>query len=196
MPGDPVLWLPGERVALGPTHAELIEEYWRWENDPVAVNGYGRQVPESLETRREGYGHQARGSLNQVRFTVHDLKNETAPCGLTSLTVDHQVRTAEFLILLAPESRGRGLAAEATRLTLDYAFHLTALAQVWLKVLEPNAAAIRAYEQAGFQHAGRLRQAGYWYGQRCDELIMDALPTDFPGPSVFTGVSSPSPRSA
>lgn len=192
MTAEPMLWLRGERVALGPTHAELIEEYWRWENDPVAVNGYGRQVPESLETRREGYGHQARGSLNQVRFTVHNLKNETAPCGLTSLTVDHQVRTAEFLILLAPEARGQGLAAEATRLTLDYAFHLTALAQVWLKVLEPNAAAIRAYEQAGFQLAGRLRQAGYWHGQHCDELLMDALPADFPGPSAFTHISPPS----
>lgn len=157
----------------------------------MAVNGYGRQVPESLEIRREGYGHQARGSLNQVRFTVHDLKNEVAPCGLTSLTVDHQVRTAEFLILLAPEARGRGLATEATRLTLDYAFHLTALAQVWLKVLEPNATAIRAYEHAGFQPAGRLRQAGYWHGQRCDELLMDVLPADFPGPSAFTDISAP-----
>lgn len=63
---EPVLCLRGEQVALGPTHAELLEEYWRWENDPVTVNGYGRQVPESLETRREGSGYQARGSLNQV----------------------------------------------------------------------------------------------------------------------------------
>ncbi len=93
-------------------------------------------------------------------------------------------------ILLAPEARGRGLATEATRLTLDYAFHLTALAQVWLKVLEPNAAAIRAYERAGFQPAGRLRQAGYWHGQRCDELLMDVLPADFPGPSAFTDTTT------
>ncbi|MGH3925438.1 MAG: hypothetical protein ACRDTT_21710, partial [Pseudonocardiaceae bacterium] len=34
-----------------------------------------------------------------------------------SLTVNHQVRTAEFLILLASQARGRGLATEATRLT-------------------------------------------------------------------------------
>jgi len=193
---EPVLWLRGERVGLGPTHAELIEEYWHWENDPGTVNGYGRQVPESLETRREGYGHQARGSLNQVHFTVHNLKNEAAPCGLTSLTVDHQVRTAEFLILLAPKARGHGLATEATHLTLDYAFHLTTLTQVWLKVLEPNTAAIRAYQHAGFQPAGRLRQAGYWHGQRCDELLMDTLPTDFPGPSTFTDISPPPPPSA
>lgn len=81
------------------------------------------------------------------------------------------------------------MVAEATRLTLDYAFHLTALAQVWLKVLESNIAAIRAYKHAGFQHAGRLRQAGYWHGQRCDELIMDALAHRFPGPSLVPHIA-------
>lgn len=35
------------------------------------------------------------------------------------------VRTGEFIIMLAPEARGRGLAACATRLTLDYAFHIS-----------------------------------------------------------------------
>ncbi|WP_301542984.1 GNAT family N-acetyltransferase [Streptomyces mayonensis] len=55
---------------------------------------------------------------------------------------------------------------------------------VWLKVLEPNVAGINAYEKAGFRHAGRLRQAGYWLGEPVDELLMDALPADFPGPSA------------
>jgi diamine N-acetyltransferase len=46
---------------------------------------------------------------------------------------------------------------------------------------------IRAYTAAGFKPAGRLRQSGYWLGQPCDELIMDALPEDYPGPSHFSG---------
>lgn len=50
-------------------------------------------------------------------------------------------------------------------------------------MLEPNTAGIRAYEKAGFQHAGRLRQAGWWRGESCDELLMDATQADFPGPS-------------
>jgi RimJ/RimL family protein N-acetyltransferase len=150
----------------------------------LTVSGWANRPPLSCShpSSASRPSRTTRGSLNQVRFTVHDLKNEAAPCGLTSLTVDHQVRTAEFLILLAPEVRGHGLATEATRLTLDYAFHLTALAQVWLKVLEPNTAAIRAYEHAGFHLAGRLRQAGYWHGQRCDELLMDALTHRLPWP--------------
>lgn len=183
----PVIWVQGKRAALGPLRADLVSRYWEWENEPRSVLGYGRQVPDSLENRTEGYGHQVRNSINQLRFTVYDTHAEPGPepAGLATLLIDHQVRTAEFLILLAPEARGRGLASEATLLTLDYGFSITALRMIWLKVLEPNTAGIRAYSTAGFKPAGRLRQSGYWLGRSCDELIMDALPEDYPGPPHF-----------
>lgn len=182
-PAEPVIWLPGKRVGLGPLRADLVPIYWEWENEPHSILGYGRQVPDSLENRTEGYGHQVHSALNQLRFTVYNIENEPVPAGLTTLLIDHQVRTAEFLILLGPHARGRGLATEATLLTLDYGFHVSALRMIWLKVLEPNASGIRAYTAAGFKPAGRLRQAGYWLGDLCDELIMDALRGDYPGPS-------------
>lgn len=28
---EPLLWLRGERAALGPFSRELVEHYWRWE---------------------------------------------------------------------------------------------------------------------------------------------------------------------
>lgn len=60
----------------------------------------------------------------------------------------------------------------------------------WLKVLEPNRAGIAAYESAGFVRSGRLRQSGFWLGRPADELLVDALPGDFPGPSaVVTAIS-------
>jgi diamine N-acetyltransferase len=188
--GDPVIWLRGKRVGIGPLRADLVPAYWEWENDPGAILGYGRQVPDSLENRTEGYGHQVRGALNQVRFTVYDLEGEPSPVGLSTLLVDHQVRTAEFIIVLAAAARGRGLATEATLLTLDYGFHVTALRMIWLKVLEPNTAGIRAYTSAGFKPAGRLRQAGYWLGEVCDELIMDAVKEDFQGRCVIRGMTT------
>jgi diamine N-acetyltransferase len=180
--GEPEIWLCGERIGLGPYQRDLVEFYWRAESDPGAILGYGKQVPESLESRTAGIDIQL-GNADHPRFTVYNLESQQ-PIGLTQLTVDHMVRTAEFTIVLAAESRGRGLAVDATRLTLDYAFHLTHLRMVWLKVLAENTAGIRAYESAGFKHAGRLRQSGYWLGQPCDEVLMDALPMDFSGESL------------
>jgi diamine N-acetyltransferase len=186
----PHLLLRGERLALGLPRAEMLPEYHRWENDPGVILGYGTQLPQSWETRTAGYDSQARASDRYAQFEVIRLE-DNQPIGMTILQVDHQVRTAEYIILFSPEARGHGHAAEATLLTLDWAFHLAALRMVWLKVLTPNTAGIRAYEKAGFRHAGRLRESGYWVGQSCDELIMDALPTDFIGPSAVTALNAP-----
>ncbi|WP_405741468.1 GNAT family N-acetyltransferase [Streptomyces sp. NBC_01525] len=111
---------------------------------------------------------------------------DEAAIGLTTLHVAQVSRTAEFVMMLAPHERGKGYAAEAARLTLDWAFHIGALRMIWLKALAPNTAGIAAYEKAGFRHAGRMRQSGYWMGKPVDELIMDALPEDFPGPSAIS----------
>lgn len=183
----PLLWLRGQRAALGPFTRDLVEHYWRWEQDPQVIIGYGRQTPESLDARTAGYESQARSMDVQTRFTVYDLTADCGPrpVGTTALRIDHHVRTAEYVIILGEEGRGRRLAAEATRLTLDYAFHITNLRAVWLKVLEHNVGGVRAYETAGFKPVGRLRRAGYWLGAECDEIIMDAVSDEFPGPSTL-----------
>lgn len=153
-------------------------------NDPGVILGYGTQLPQSWETRAAGYENQRRGSDRYAQFEVVRL-DDSQLLGMTTLQVDHQVWTAEYVIVLAPEARGHGHATEATRLTLDWAFNLAALRMVWLKVLAPNTAGIRAYEKAGFRRVRALREAGYWLGQPCDEILMDALGGDFVGESAI-----------
>ncbi|MFJ5675529.1 GNAT family N-acetyltransferase [Streptomyces sp. NPDC093097] len=183
---DPHIVLPGDRLALGLPRQGMLPTYHRWENDPRTILGYGNQMPQSWEVRSAGWEGQARNSQRPA-FEVVRLEDKQ-PVGMTVLYVDQAVRTAEYIMLIAPEARGNGYAAEATRLTLDWAFHIGSLDMVWLKVLEPNQAGITAYEKAGFHPAGRLRRSGFWLGQRADELIMDALPEDFPGPSAVSTV--------
>ncbi|MFE7623744.1 GNAT family N-acetyltransferase [Streptomyces sp. NPDC057509] len=180
---EPTLWVTTDTCGLGPYRADLVETYWRWEQEPTLMVGYGRQAPESVEARAEGMAHQLQGA--NLRFTVYDLtEGAPVPVGVSTLLPDEAVRTAEFVIMLGKGARGRGLGTEATRLTLDYGFHVANLRAVWLKVLAPNIAAIRAYEKAGFRSAGRLREAGYWLGETCDELAFDALAKEFAGPSA------------
>ncbi|AJT67461.3 hypothetical protein T261_5845 [Streptomyces lydicus] len=178
----PHILLTGDRLALGMPRQDMLPEYHQWECDPHSLLGYGAQFPQAWESRSAGWDR-LRNSASSPQFEVVRTDDQTA-IGLTALHVNQVTRTAEFVIMLAPNERGKGHAAEATRLTLDWAFHLGALRMVWLKVLEPNKAGIAAYEKAGFRQAGRMRQSGYWLGKPVDELIMDALPADFPGPSV------------
>ncbi|MFI7103538.1 GNAT family N-acetyltransferase [Streptomyces sp. NPDC050161] len=189
---DPHIVLPGDRLALGLPRQDMLPTYHQWENDRRTILGYGTQMPQSWEARAAGWDGQARNGQRPA-FEVIRLEDEQ-PIGMTVLYVDQAVRTAEYIMLIAPEARGNGYAAEATRLTLDWAFHLGSLRMVWLKVLEPNRAGITAYEKAGFRPAGRLRQSGYWLGEHADELIMDALREDFPEPStVSTAVDAETP---
>ncbi|MGH3621911.1 MAG: GNAT family N-acetyltransferase [Sciscionella sp.] len=184
---DPHILLPGERLALGMPRHDMLSEYHAWENDPATILGYGNQVPQAWEVRAAGWERQ-RGNQNYQQFEIVRLADNTA-IGITLLQINPYVRTAEFVIVIAPAERGKGYATEATRLTLDWAFHLAALRMIWLKVLEPNQAGIAAYQKAGFHQSGRLRQSGYWLGQPVDEILMDALPEDFTGPSALTATA-------
>jgi len=94
------------------------------------------------------------------------------------LHIDQRKHVADYVILLG-ERRGEGLGTEATTLTLDWAFNVAGLRNVTLEVWEPNKAAIRAYEKAGFRIVGVRRHGARWLGQQCDEIIMDAMPEDF-----------------
>ncbi|MGH3719252.1 MAG: GNAT family N-acetyltransferase [Pseudonocardiaceae bacterium] len=119
-----------------------------------------------------------------VVLTVLGWKPEVLARRLNNIAADDVTRSAEFVINISPEAQGKKFGTEATWLTLDYAFHLTNLRMVWLKVPEPDVGAIKAYEKAGFKPASRLRSAGHWLGEVCDELFMDALPVEFSGESV------------
>ncbi|MEU1715394.1 GNAT family N-acetyltransferase [Nocardiopsis dassonvillei] len=61
---------------------------------------------------------------------------------------------------------------------------MTNLRCVYLTVIEPNAGAIRAYEKAGFKRQGMRRNSNQWLGETVNEVLMDAVPEEFEGPSL------------
>ncbi|MFC8130202.1 GNAT family N-acetyltransferase [Streptomyces sp. NPDC057302] len=134
-----------------------------------------------LERKLGGRRHQSQAVVGDGSVGQHVLDGSPFDTGINAFC---SIRTAEYVIMLASKARGRGLGTAATRLTLDDAFHITNLRMVWLKALALNAAGIRAYEKAGFHMVGALREAGYWLGNVCDEVVMDALDKDFTGPST------------
>lgn len=176
---DPVLVLRGTRVALGPLREDLVPTYHRWEQQLLVLAGLGHITPETLESRRTSYGLASQAGEAGAYFTVYANNGEAwKPIGLSTLHIDQRKQVADYVILLG-ERRGEGLGTEATKLTLDWAFNVAGLRNVKLEVWEPNKAAIRAYQKAGFKIVGVRRNGARWLGQQCDEIIMDAVPEDF-----------------
>ncbi|MGH3827387.1 MAG: GNAT family N-acetyltransferase [Pseudonocardiaceae bacterium] len=183
---EAILWLRGEKVGLGPFSRDLVPHCWRWESEPRALLGYGQQYAETEQTRAAVFDTQSRDG--NPYFTVYDLAgDQPIPVGISQLIVDNRTRTGELviIIIIGEEGRGKGLATEATWLTLDYGFHITNLRNIYLSVLASNTPGIKAYEKAGFKLIGRRRQSGYWLGEIVDHVFMDAIPAEFPGPSVL-----------
>jgi len=118
-----------------------------------------------------------------VEFTVYD-RRDSVPVGTAGLfSIVHAHGRAEFGTGIG-ERRGQGLGTEATRLVLDFAFHVLQLRNVLLVTPEWNVAGLKAYERAGFRRIGVRRGAVISRGRCTDLVIMDAVPQDF-GASVL-----------
>jgi RimJ/RimL family protein N-acetyltransferase len=180
---DPDLLVTGERVALGPLRRDLAATYARWMNQPDVRFGAEYLAVATAESQEawveEVNKAAARNNAGSVWFTVYDL-TDRLPVGTTGLSdINHQQGNATFGISLG-ERRGQGLGGEATRLCLDWAFHVVGLQNVLLEALLSNEAAIRAYEKAGFRRVGVRRGAAMTRGRREDVIVMDAIPSDLP----------------
>ena len=184
---EPDFIVVGEKVALGPLRRDLAAVYARWMNQLDVRRGLdqlGIATPHSQEQWvQENLERGAAREPGAVEFTVYD-RGDSAPVGTAGLfDIVHAHGSAEFAIALG-ERRGRGLGTEATRLVLDFAFHVLQLRNVLLVTLEWNVAGLRAYERAGFRRIGVRRGARISRGRPTSLVLMDAVPEDF-GPSVL-----------
>ena len=148
----------GERVALGPLRRDLAETYARWVNDLEVRHGLlhaGLATAQSEEAWiEESAKKMAEREPGEAHFTIYDREDE-APAGIVSLmAISHLLGSSRFGILLG-ERRGRGLGGEATRLMLDWAFHVLGLHNVMLEVMASNERAIRAYRARRLPPRGR-----------------------------------------
>ena len=184
---EPDLIVVGEKVALGPLRRDLAATYARWMNQLEVRRGLdylGIASPQSQEKWvDDNLERGAKREPERVEFTIYD-RADLAPVGTAGLfEIVHAHGRAEFGIAIG-ERRGQGLGTEATRLVLDFAFHILQLRNVLLEALDWNVAGVTAYERAGFRRIGIRRGAVISRGRPTDVVIMDAIPQDF-GQSVL-----------
>lgn len=184
----------GTKVSLGPLRRDLVPLYQRWVNNLATQRTLGG-LPLPITYERELTRYNQLSTADEVLFTIY-ARETGQPIGITELKeIDRRDRTASFVILIGePEARGQGCGAEATRLTLDYAFTALGLHNVDLQVYECNLAGLRAYERAGFRAIGRRRRS-YWMGGRFwDTLYMDCLASEFGSPVLNAAFAPNTPR--
>jgi RimJ/RimL family protein N-acetyltransferase len=182
-PGQPILTLVGEKVALGPLRHDLLPLYQRWINDFEVTRTLGPTMwPITYEAEESWYDSVARGE-HHVGFTIYECAG-LRPIGNTGLhAIDHRRRVAEWGILIGEKDCwGKGYGTETARLMLDYGFYGLGLHNIMLRVFAHNERGIRAYQRAGFRIIGRRREAWRMGDIVRDEILMDCLASEFASP--------------
>jgi diamine N-acetyltransferase len=173
----------GKAVALGPFVRDDLALYHRWINDFEVTHYYlDTPRPQTLEERAAWYERASAGDPNNIDFLIYELAT-MRPIGRVGLEdIQYQHRRATFGILIGEKDCwGKGYGTEATRLALDYGFHLLSLHNIMLSVVSANVAAIRAYTRAGFRVIGVRRESRREGDHTLDSIYMDCLATEFAG---------------
>ncbi|WP_336236147.1 GNAT family protein [Achromobacter dolens] len=167
--------LVGKRIGIDAPREKDSAALYRWVNSPatVAFSAPFKPIPESAH--RTWFQNQGTDPT-RVLFIIRDLATEKA-IGLVQLVDIHPVhRRAELTIRIGEDSdRGHGAGVEALKLTIEFAWRHLNLQRIWLRVFEDNHRAIRAYEKAGFQIEGVMRQSAWIEGRWVDEVVMAIL---------------------
>jgi ribosomal-protein-alanine N-acetyltransferase len=162
--------IEGARVALRHvTEADVTSEYVRWMNDP--------EVGAFLETRFTSH------SADDVRRYVK-TQREAADAELLAIirradqrhvgnlrigAIDRHHHNATIALVIGDKSAwGHGLGSEAIALATQYAFSALGLLKLTARCYSTNAASIRAFEKAGWQHEGRQASQFESAGRRVD----------------------------
>jgi len=167
--------LHGEKVRLAWARPEDAEVMARWREDGeymrlVDSDWMRPGTPEDSPLGRAGVAH------NGVEFRVRTVVDDRLIGFVALHGIEWNNQVGEISIGIGSSADwGKGYGTEALRLALGYAFNELNLHRVWLTVIGYNTRAVHAYERAGFQHEGTLRQAILRDGEHYDGLVMGLL---------------------
>jgi aminoglycoside 6'-N-acetyltransferase len=158
--------LRGERVLLRRGRPEDTDRLFQIRNEPEVVRWWGSDEIEEISDQfieaDEGFVIEAYGEvIGAIQYHEED---------------DPMYRHAGIDIFLTASRHGQGLGTEAIRLLARHLFEERGHHRLTIDPAADNAAAIRAYEKAGFRRVGIMRNYergpdGVWH----DGLLMDML---------------------
>jgi RimJ/RimL family protein N-acetyltransferase len=173
--------LRNERVALRlSAERDIPEILIAYQDDPELHVRMGEERPPSGAElgRREERAAGQRAAGTQLTLTILEDGSDVCRGQIYVNHIDWDNDRAELGMWLAPQVRGRGLAASALRLASSWLLKACALKRLQIVTEPDNQPMIRAARAAGFRDEGVLRGYIRERGTRIDVTIMSLLPSD------------------
>jgi RimJ/RimL family protein N-acetyltransferase len=180
-PTEPLI---DERVVVRlSAERDIPEILIAYQDDSELHERLGEQRPPSGAElgRREERAAAERAAGTRLTLTVADPGSDVCRGQLYVRDVDWDNDRAELGIWLAPQARGRGMAAPALRMAAEWLLATTELERVQVTTTPDNEPMIRAARAAGFVEEGVLRGYMRVGRRRADATILSVLPADLEG---------------
>lgn len=151
--------------------ADATPDYCRWLNDPE-VNRFLATKAATIEELRQYI--LSKNSKSDTLFCGIFVTESNTQIGTIKLEyIDWEKRTADIALMIGDKRYwGQGMAAEAMRILIEYAFRELRLLEVTLGVLVQNEAAVRVYRKLGFVEQKREYQRVLYGEHIYDQMTM------------------------
>jgi len=164
-------------INLKPLSLEDVSPFYEWINDEVSIK-YSLSLFQSMNSKDHidnwflSVVNDSK-NFNQGIF-LNDSNKLIGYAGICNISKSN--RSGEYFIFIGDRQEwGKGIGSQVTRLILNIGFGELGLNRIMLTVSEPNYAAIKAYQNAGFKLEGRMREACFRNNQFHDKLLMSIL---------------------
>ncbi len=178
LPGFPVL--SGQRLRLRGPRADDVDAVFALFSDPDVMR-YWSHAPMRERMQAEGKVEEMLEAFERrtmLNWLVADLRSDAAIGSCTLFHFDARHRRAEIGYALRAAHWGRGLAAEAVALALDWGFRTLALHRIEADIDPRNAASRRLLLRLGFRSEGLLRERFFVGDDATDSELFGLLAQD------------------
>ncbi len=172
---------PPDQAAAAPAAVRLralepadLDRSLAWVNDPEITRFTGTLYPISMAQEQEWYARLQHDAAQRVFALVDREGRHVGNGGFRDIqTVP---RKAELWIYLGDKSaQNAGLGTAAIQELVRFGFERMNLHRIWVRVFAYNERARRAFEKAGFEPEGRLRDDVFRDGRYHDTHVLSLL---------------------
>lgn len=177
-----IVFLQGDQIYLRPLELEDENRCRRWMNDQVVRRFLTMRFPMGEMGERAWIEKASKGSRDEITLAIVLNENDQHLGNLGFHQIDWVNRNATFGIVIGETAHHRrGIATEAGRLMLSYAFNELNLHRVNSMLLSLNVASLAMHRKLGFREEGRRREKWFIHGQWADEVLFGMLRSEFKG---------------
>lgn len=159
----------------------IAEEYLRWLNDIDIVKPIASPIllePKGLDFIEESFRRFS--AENSRGFFIKDLTDGKFIGTAKIDKIDSYNKSAEIGIMIGDKTRwGKGIATQAYKILMDYAFCEMKLHRVWGGTNSLNTAMHKTFLKLGFTQEGTLRMASLIEGVYTDNYLYGILDNEY-----------------